>query len=298
MLDLPLQRKLTLLPNNTRNCSQKRSGKNHACWTGVQKSDSQWYCFVDADVSAEPELLETAVDMAVHKEIDMLSINPFQELLSFSERFFLPGIFVSIALSMNFKRVNNPSKPEALANGQFILMRRSTYETIQGHYAVRNEIMEDLALANIIKQKGYRLYFMFSDELIRTRMYRSFSQIWEGFSKNLVDIKKNTGTIGSIFTGLKSLLLGWIPLVLPILTWLHLRSAPDPFFAYFAFTTAVIAAAVMYLFMLLIVKAFVIPSFYALSFPFGFTMHAALTINSLIRRKKGDRKWKGRTYRQ
>ena len=124
------------------------------------------------------------------------------------------------------------------------------------------------------------------------------SQIWEGFSKNLVDIKKNTGTVGSIFTVLKSLLLGWIPLVLPILTLLHMRSGDESFIIHFAFTAAVIAAAVMYLFMLLIVKAFVIPSFYALSFPFGFTMHAALTINSLIRRKKGDRKWKGRTYRQ
>lgn len=274
------------------------SGKNHACWTGVQKSDSQWYCFVDADVSAEPELLETAVDMAVHKEIDMLSINPFQEILSFSERFFLPGVFVSIALSMDFKRVNDPSRPEALANGQFILMRRRAYEAIQGHYAVRNEIMEDLALAKIIKQKGYRLYWIFSDELIRTRMYRNVSQIWEGFSKNLVDIMKNTGTIGSIFTSLKSVLLGWMPLVLLILTWLHLRSGHDPFLIHFAFISAVIVAAVMYLFMLLIVKALGIPSFYVLSFPFGFTMHAALTINSLIRRKKGDRKWKGRTYRQ
>ena len=45
-------------------------------------------------------------------------------------------------------------------------------------------ILEDVELARLVKRAGYRLQFRTSDA-VSTRMYRSFGQMWEGWTKNL-----------------------------------------------------------------------------------------------------------------
>jgi chlorobactene glucosyltransferase len=126
------------------------TGKNHACFKGVDVAEGNWYCFMDADIQAEPDLLKSALHFAKAQRIDLLSLNPFQELVSMTERLLLPAVFVSIATSMNFRHVNNPDRPEAIANGQFMLFSRRVYEAIEGHASVRNEVMEDMAFSQIV----------------------------------------------------------------------------------------------------------------------------------------------------
>lgn len=272
------------------------TGKNNACWKGAAIAEGEWYCFVDADTRAGPDLLETAVGFAVTHHIDLLSLNPFQELRSFSERLLLPAVFVSIAASMNFAYVNDPARPEALANGQFMLFRRRAYEETKGHFAVRDEIMDDIALAKVVKQSSFRLYWLFGDELIRTRMYQSFSDIWEGFSKNLGDIMRDDSLLKSTFTALQSLLLGWVPVILPLLTGYCLKAGKGGILEYWAFGLSILGTAVIFAFYLLVIKALKVPFGYAFASPLGFTMHSLLTLNSLRNRIKGERKWKGRRY--
>ena len=271
-------------------------GKNHACWNGVGHAQGELYCFVDADIKAEPELLESAVSFARSRQIDMLSINPFQELVSLSERLLLPAVFVSIASSMNFDHVNDPSRTEAIANGQFILFERTAYEAIKGHEAVRNEIMEDLALARLVKQSGLRLYLIFGDELIRTRMYKTFSQIWEGFSKNLMEIMRESSISEAVCASVKFLLLGWMPLVLPLLTGSRLVAGSGTFPEYSAFAVSLVASSALFVYAILAVRTLRIPVWYFISFPLGFTLHSMLMISNLWKKRKGETTWKGRTY--
>jgi len=272
------------------------TGKNNACWQGVALAEGEWYCFVDADIVAAPELLETAIGFAVTKQIDMLSINPFQELVSFSERLLLPAVFLAIASSMNFGHVNDPSRPEALANGQFMLFKRKVYEAIEGHYAVRDNIMDDIAFARVVKQSGYLLYWIFGDDLIRTRMYQSYSQIWEGFSKNLVDIIGVRSIITSLLTSLKFLLLGWMPVLLPFWAMYRLSGGDGNLFNFWILSLSILGTAAIFILCIMTVKALKIPFRYGLFFPLGFTIYAFLTANSFWRRKKGGRRWKGRVY--
>jgi chlorobactene glucosyltransferase len=271
-------------------------GKNHACWKGAEHARGELFCFVDADVTAEPELLESAVRFARFRQIDMLSINPFQELVSISERLLLPGVFISIASSMDFKRVNDPARPEAVANGQFLLFERSAYESLRGHDAVRDEIMEDLAFARLAKKSGLRLYWIFGDALIRTRMYATFSQIWEGFSKNLTEVMGIFSIPMAMVTSVKSLLLGWMPLVLPLLTGYGLLEGGQGTLAYLAFAFSLLASCAFFAYSALAVRALKIPIYYFLSFPLGLTLHAMLSINSAWKKHRGGRKWKGRMY--
>src|SRR5262249_24754219 len=66
-------------------------GNPLACWRGAAAAGADWLCFVDADVRAEPELIAVAVQTAEHDGIDMLSLAPFQQLVSFWERLIVPA---------------------------------------------------------------------------------------------------------------------------------------------------------------------------------------------------------------
>jgi ABC-type hemin transport system ATPase subunit len=81
--------------------------------------------------------------------------------------------------------VSDPASPIAAANGQYILIRRDTYESIGGHRAVAGEILEDVALAKLAKAAGRKIRFRYGADAVRTRMYRNFAQLREGWTKNL-----------------------------------------------------------------------------------------------------------------
>ena len=114
----------------------------------------------------------------------LLSYSPKQEVHSLAERALMPVIFAELAVSFRPKEVSDPTSPAAAANGQYLLIRRDAYDAVGGHAAVAQAILEDVELARRVKSAGYRLQFRLSD-VVSTRMYRSFPQMWEGWTKNL-----------------------------------------------------------------------------------------------------------------
>ena len=65
------------------------------------------------------------------------------------------------------------------------MIRRDAYDAIGGHASVAGEVLEDVALAKRAKAAGYRIWFGPGKGIVRTRMYRSFDAMWEGWKKNL-----------------------------------------------------------------------------------------------------------------
>ena len=162
------------------------TGKSHACWLGVGAAQGEWLCFVDADTVSRPALSTGCNRHGAAQSLDMLSLEPFQVLGTFWERLLIPCGFFLAALVQDLRRINDPAFPDAAANGQFILVRRSVYESIGGHRAVRSEIAEDTALARLLKRSGHRLGLLGAEDFIQTRMYTGLRTLWEGVSKNLV----------------------------------------------------------------------------------------------------------------
>ena len=87
----------------------------------------------------------------------MFSILTEQELGSFWERTILPLVFLGLSFGFPAQRVNDPHTPDAIANGQFILIKRSVYDQVGGHAAVKERVDEDKAIATLVKRAGYRL---------------------------------------------------------------------------------------------------------------------------------------------
>jgi chlorobactene glucosyltransferase len=270
-------------------------GKPFACWQAAQEavtstSPPAWLCFIDADTRAQPALLRSALRTATSRNIDMLSLEPFQELLTFWERLIIPAGFFLLAFSQDLRRVNDPHCPDAFANGQFILIRREVYQAVGGHAAIGNAISEDTALARRVKHAGHHLAVLGAESLITPRMYTSLDELWQGISINLVIMVG--GTPRTILFALVGIALGVGAVALPIVGWMHAGNGIHLAGALFASIASLalfgvhIGAAVY----------FRIPFRYGLLFPLAYLVGAVLAGNSVLVRARNRIPWKDRIY--
>lgn len=160
-------------------------GKNHAAWVGAAASKGDWLLFTDADTFHLPGAMRRALADAVEHDAALVSYSPEQEMETWWERALILQIYWMLSRRYTFEKVNDPVFPDAAANGQFILVRRDVYESVGGHRVIANELLEDVALARLVKRAGSRLYFASGLGMVSTRMYRSFGAMWEGWTKNL-----------------------------------------------------------------------------------------------------------------
>lgn len=160
-------------------------GKCNALAHAVGYASGEWFIFTDADTCHHPNSLRDAVSYAMTNKIDMVSFVPMQELGSFPERLIMPCLLSGFLIGDPFHRVNDPRSSTAYAHGQYILCRRSSYQTIGGHQSVRDEIVEDHALARVFKEKGYRIEVADGKTLYSVRMYTDLKSLWYGWTKNL-----------------------------------------------------------------------------------------------------------------
>ncbi|MGH6795363.1 MAG: glycosyltransferase [Methylocella sp.] len=269
-------------------------GKSHACWIGSRAvpAETDWLCFVDADIRAEPPLLATAVAVAQAGHLDFLSLTPRQELQSFAERLVMPCGLYLLAFSKDLRRIQAPDSGEASATGQFILVRRAAYEQVGGHAAVRTEICEDVALARLVKRSGFRVALAGAHQLLCTRMYTGWRMLWLGVSKNLVDMMG--GPVATAVTATLGVALTWIAILLPLVDAIGCARGSDH--ACLAFAVALPATGAAFGLHVAGAVYFRIPFWYGLVFPLGYTAGALMALDSVRRRVMGGTSWKGRIY--
>jgi hypothetical protein len=162
------------------------SGKCNALITGSADATSPWLLFTDADTFHYPGSLARAIREAGERGVDLLSYSPEQETVSWGEAALMPVIFAELAKTYPPQRVNDPCDSTVAANGQYILVCREVYESLGGHRAVAGKILEDVELARLFKASHHGIWFRQGAGLVRTRMYRDFSSMRDGWTKNLV----------------------------------------------------------------------------------------------------------------
>jgi chlorobactene glucosyltransferase len=161
-------------------------GKQWACYQLAQAATGELLLFTDADTVHEAQALSRAVAALFEESADLLSAMPRQEVTTWSEKLVIPvmpwSFFAFLPLGIAF-RVKASSL--AAAVGQFMLFRRSAYDRVGGHRAVRQDLVEDIALARLFKARGRRWRLVDGEHLLSCRMYGSWSEVRDGFSKNL-----------------------------------------------------------------------------------------------------------------
>ena len=177
--------RLKILAGQARPANQYWAGKNWACAQAVQVATGEFLLFIDADVRLKPGAIETAIETVQTEKIDLLTCMPALVCECFAEWLVQPLMFNHLAVCFDFTAVNDPTTESAFAAGPFMLFRRSAYDKIGGHEAVSSEIVEDVELARRIKRAGLKLALYAGSNLAFVRMYRSWSALWEGWTKNL-----------------------------------------------------------------------------------------------------------------
>jgi Glycosyl transferase family 2 len=262
------------------------TGKNNAMAAGARDARGEWLLFTDADTVHLPGSLAGAVAEAKQRGAAMLSYSPEQEVRGFWEKTVMPVIFAELAATYRPSLVSDPKSPAAAANGQYILISRDAYDAIGGHAAVSSSLLEDVALAKTVKASGRKILFRFGGDAVRTRMYRSFAQLREGWTKNLVLLFPSPVCLALLRFTEFVLIAGGFAAALTAALRGHFKPG----------VAAALLAVTIYGFLLnRIRKAHFSWEANALSLA-GLPLFAYLLLRSRLSHKEGSVRWKGRTY--
>lgn len=269
-------------------------GKPWACHQGAAVAAGELLLFTDADTRHGPDLLARAVAGLGEEGADLLTVIGRQLLESFWERVVQPHIF--FMMLVRFPRIERTATRgpwrEAIANGQYMLFRRSAYDDVGGHESVKDEVVEDLALAQRVKRAGLRLRIRGAESELATRMYRSLAHMVEGWSKNLF-----TGGLQSLPPWIRIVVLP-ITLAMGVTLWIvpplallgALVGLGGSGLVVWSATAVALSAAVWTTF----VRLMGVPAGYGLLYPLGAAVGGYILARSWVRGRRVE--WKGRRY--
>ena len=271
-------------------------GKPWACRQGAGAARGRILLFTDADTVHAPGLLSRGLVALEEDGAGALSLVGRQIMETFWERVVQPHIFALIG--MRFPRLHVPIEParwpEAVANGQYILVTREAYEGVGGHGVVRGEVVEDIRLAQELSRSGVRLTVRGAEDVFATRMYRSLRELVEGWTKNMATGARQVVPSGLgrlVIPGLLLYLLGlWVLPPLVLLGTLALAPAASGVLLWAGITTGCglaiwVAGA----------RQMGAPALYGVFFPLGAATTAFILVRSWLR-GPGRIEWKGRRY--
>lgn len=176
-------------------CAEGWSGKVHAVWMGSMQPEAReadYLLIADADTVFDPACISAAIALMDHRDLDLLSILSTLTADRWFERIVQPAAGLELVRQYPLTRANRqgsrqrgtpagevgpPGRRRAFANGQFMLFRREAYDAVGGHEAVRDELLEDIALARRIAEANRPAGVFLADGMVTCRMYDS----WDGF---------------------------------------------------------------------------------------------------------------------
>lgn len=273
-------------------------GKPWACQQLAEQAQGDILIFIDADTWLQKTMAARIVRSMGHDVVDFLTVWPQQQLVTFWEKTVIPLVYYALLTLLPARYVHKTPKwipgmleplvrpMFAAACGQCMAFKRSAYVKVGGHASVKNEVVEDVALAKEIKKQGKTMKMYYGEATISCRMYHSGNEIKEGFSKNFL-----AGFNHNIPLFLLMALLHLIVFVAPFVV-LPLAILQQLWWA--AFLSG-LAVAIILAHRLLLARWFSWNIFYSLLHPLGVLWFQKLGAELLLKYVRGEKSsWKGR----
>jgi chlorobactene glucosyltransferase len=263
-------------------------GKHWACHQLAKVATGELLLFTDADTRHHPSALQDSVAALEAEKADLLTAMPYEEVESWAERLVVPLIpwsiisFVPLALAYRL-----PYSILSAAIGQFMLFRCSAYEQIGGYRAVRQHIVDDLALGRQIKAHSLRWRLLDGGPRVRCRMYRNFRQVYQGLSKNLYAAFEYK-TPFFLFVWLWLGYVFWTPLFMLGLGLAGVQLPPS------TLVLASIAAIMALLWWGITHRRFRFPRYLTFLYPITIILSVMIATNSILLTLTNRSTWKGR----
>jgi hopene-associated glycosyltransferase HpnB len=254
-----------------------RQGAGHATL-----SAPEFIWFTDADIAHAPDNLRNLVARAEEHSRVLVSLMARLSCRTAAEHFLIPAFVFFFDMLFPFGAANDPKSRVAAAAGGCMLARRTALEAAGGIDAIRHNIIDDCALARVMKKQG-PIWLGLTDRAISLRPYERLADIRKmvarsayaqlGYSPLLL-----LGTLGGLL----------IVYVAPVLGAL--------FAMYYVQLAAYLAWAIMALMFQPILRFYRLSPLWGLALPVIGAFYAAFTLDSAIQHWSGKGgMWKGRT---
>ncbi len=274
------------------------AGKPHALHRGVQEAQGEWLLFTDADTWHAPNALRSAITQATQEGTDLFTVGAQQELPTFWERVLMPMAYLGISMQYPPRLVNDPKSKVAVANGQYLMLRKLVYE-ITGGYArpdLRGTLLDDRDLAHVVKSNGFKLHFVDGQDLVHVRMYQNLRDIWRGWRKNAY--LGSRGGLPFVLLELFGLpIITIVPFLLPLLARLTRSQQGGGISATEATTASIVELVLLFSYRLWLNSMLQVPWYYIFTHPLAGAIFEGILGEStwrILTRQGVD--WRGRQY--
>src|SRR4051812_22030987 len=157
------------------------SGKLWAVRQGVERArafDPDYLLLTDADIVHAPDNLAALVMRAESGGLDLASLMVKLHCRSALERLLIPAFVFFFFKLYPPGHVADPARRIAAAAGGCMLIRRETLDRIGGVDSIRQEIIDDCALARRVKAVG-KVWLGTAEDTVSIREYGSWRPVWD-----------------------------------------------------------------------------------------------------------------------
>ncbi|HYD02101.1 MAG TPA: glycosyltransferase family 2 protein [Phycisphaerales bacterium] len=173
-------------------CPPEWAGKVHALWHAVMNRpeafDADLLLFIDADTLLHPSCVRWAVKLREARGCGLLSLYSTLAKRFWFEHVVQPAAAGELLRQYPVLRANESATSRSMANGQFMLFTRETYFRVGTHRCVQNEVLEDTALAQMVKGVGRKVEVLFADGALVCRMYDTWGAFVQGWKRLYIEL--------------------------------------------------------------------------------------------------------------
>jgi len=255
-------------------------GKSWACQSLAQRAMGDWLLFLDADLEPSPEFLGTLSAVLPGTSATLVTAFQRQRPTTVADGLLQAMVPFSVFTTLPLRLAERHRHPAfAFAHGQLIAFRRDDYARLQPHKHVRDRVLEDVALARLVKRDNGQVLILDATRLLSARMYKGLRDAVDGFSKNAVSICGNRIYSAAAIAALLILLYLMPLIVLPTGAWWS--------------WLAVLLAACLFATSCWMVR---LPIWYGPLYPLAILLAEWVIWRSIIWHWRGSLRWKGRLY--
>jgi len=262
------------------------SGKLWALEQGLRYVNTPLTLLLDADIELRPGIIQALRQKLKEDNLQLVSVMAHLRMVNLWERLFMPAFVYFFKMLYPFRLSNSSSPRVAAAAGGCILLETRLIEEIGGFKVIRNELIDDCALAKRVKALGYRTWIGLTHSVHSLRSYEGLADIWNMVAR-------------TAFCQLRysAILLAGTTMIMLLVFWLPIAGLFFP--AANAKIIAVCTLAAMILSYVPTVTFYGQSRGWALTLPLIATLYLAMTWSSAIRFWTGSgAAWKGRFYRK
>jgi len=159
-------------------------GKPHALQKAFEASRGEWLLFTDADVKFQADALRRAVALMKKRKLDHLTLLTDVEMSGFWETVLLTFFGMAFHLGSNPGGVSDENSRAYVGVGAFQLMKRAAYEASGTHRRLAMEVVDDMKLAKMVRQEGFRSEVGVSEDAVIVRWHTGLGNLIKGTTKN------------------------------------------------------------------------------------------------------------------